>query len=69
MGTETGGVQVSAEQVRAMAEAVQLELPPERVEALVDSLSAFLAGFEKLRALDVGDREPATLSYAEEDGR
>ena len=69
MGRETRGVQVSAEQARAMAEAVQLKLPPERVEALVDSLSAFLAGFEKLRALDVGDRELATLSYAEEDGR
>ncbi len=69
MDTETGGVKVSAEQVRAMAEAVQLELPRERVEALVDSLSAFLAGFEKLRALDVGDREPATLNYAEEESR
>ena len=69
MDTETGGVKVSAEQVRAMAEAVRLDLPPERVEPLADSLSAFLAGFEKIRALDVGDREPATLSYAEEEGR
>jgi Asp-tRNA(Asn)/Glu-tRNA(Gln) amidotransferase C subunit len=69
VGTETGGVQVSTAQVRAMAEAVQLELPPERVEALVDSLSAFLAGFEKLHALDVGDLEPATLTYGEEEDR
>ena len=69
MDTESGRVKVSAEQVRAMAEAVQLQLPPERVEALADSLSAFLAGFEKIRALDVGDREPATLTYGEEEDR
>jgi Asp-tRNA(Asn)/Glu-tRNA(Gln) amidotransferase C subunit len=67
VGTEMGGARVSAEQVRAIAEAVRLELPTERVEALVDSLSAFLAGFEQVRALDVGDREPATLTFAGED--
>jgi Asp-tRNA(Asn)/Glu-tRNA(Gln) amidotransferase C subunit len=58
---------VSPAQVRAMAEAAQLALPPDRIDALSHSFSDFLTGFAKIRALDTGDREPATLTHREED--
>jgi Asp-tRNA(Asn)/Glu-tRNA(Gln) amidotransferase C subunit len=60
----TGETRLSPEQVRAMAQAVDLELPPERLEQLVRTMSEFLDGFARVRALDVGDREPPTLSFA-----
>ena len=52
---------VSLEQARAIAESVQLDLPQDRLESLATMLSDFLEGFEKVRAIDTGDREPATL--------
>ena len=52
---------ISLEQARAIAQAVQLDLPPERLKSLSAMLSNFLTGFERIRAIDTGDREPATL--------
>jgi Asp-tRNA(Asn)/Glu-tRNA(Gln) amidotransferase C subunit len=57
---------LSAEHVRVIASAVQLDLPPERVDALARSLSSFLHGFAAIRALDTGNREPDTLTHSEE---
>ena len=52
---------VSREQVKAMAEAVQLDLPEDRLETLVKMYAHFREGFVKIRAIDTGDREPPTL--------
>lgn len=52
---------VSREQVKAMVEAVQLDLPEERLETLVRMYAHFLAGFVKIREIDTGHREPPTL--------
>lgn len=57
---------LSPGQVNAIAQGVRLNLPPERVEALARSLSDFLTGFATIRAIDTGDREPVTLTHAEE---
>lgn len=57
---------LSPEHIRAIAHAMHLDLPPERVDALAHSLSDFLSGFEVVRALDTGEREPPTLTHPEE---
>ena len=64
-------LRTSLAQVKALARAVHLDLPQERLELLARSYSEFLVGFEKVRAIDTGDREPATpvpslMSYKEE---
>jgi Asp-tRNA(Asn)/Glu-tRNA(Gln) amidotransferase C subunit len=56
--------EVTCEQVVAMASAVQLELSRERATQLAQTLSTFQEGFRKVRELDVGDREPATIAYS-----
>ncbi len=56
----------SVEEVRVLARVARLDLPPERLEALATSYSDFLTGFATIRALNTGDREPATLMPAEE---
>lgn len=43
-----------------------LDLPPERVEALARQLSQFMAGFEAVRSVDKGDREPPTITWERE---
>jgi Asp-tRNA(Asn)/Glu-tRNA(Gln) amidotransferase C subunit len=57
---------ISPEQAGILAVGARLALSPERLEALATSFSGFLTGFEKIRALDVGDREPDTLTHAKE---
>ena len=57
---------LSLEQARVMAEAAQLDLPPDRLESLATMLSDFLIGFEEVRAVDPGDREPATITWSKE---
>ena len=52
---------VSREQIKAMAEAVQLDLPQDRLDTLVKMYAHFLEGFTKIREIDTGDREPPTL--------
>lgn len=53
--------EVSREQIKAMAEAVQLDLPVDRLETLGKMYAHFLEGFAKIREIDTGDREPPTL--------
>lgn len=57
---------VSVEEARVLARVAQLDLPPERLEALAKSYSDFLTGFAKIRPIATGDREPPTLTHAEE---
>ena len=59
-------LKTSLAQVKAIAKAVYLDLPPERMELLVKSYSDFVIGFEKVRAIDTGDREPATIVPSKE---
>jgi len=56
-------VEVSKPQAEAIARAVGLDLPPERVEALVRQLSEFMTAFESIRAIDKGEREPSTITW------
>jgi pimeloyl-ACP methyl ester carboxylesterase len=55
--------QVTAGQARAVAELAGLELPPGREVQLERTLSGFLAGMERLYAVDSGDAEPPVLTY------
>lgn len=59
-------VKLTEEQVSAMAEAVNLKLPPDRLAQLTERFSAFLNDFEAARSIDVGDREPATITFEEQ---
>jgi hypothetical protein len=58
-----------AKRVKALTETAGLRLPPERLEALVKAYSKFEEGFARVRALDTGDREPATLVPHEDPAR
>lgn len=64
--TPSAAARISPAQVRMLTEAAQLYLPPERIDALTNSFSDFLTGFVEVRALETGDREPATLTHREE---
>lgn len=43
-----------------------LDLPPERIEALARQLSEFTTGFEAVRTIDKGAREPSTITWERE---
>ena len=54
-------------QAKAVAEAVRLDLPEDRLESLAKAYSAFLEAFEEVRKIDPGDREPAAFVPAREE--
>ncbi len=58
---------VTAEEARVLAKNVAgLDLPQDRVEVLATMYTDFLDGFETVRKIATGDREPATLTYRKE---
>ena len=58
---------VTLAQAQVIAEAVQLDLPQDRLDSLAEAYSDFLEGFEEARAIDTGDREPATFVPSKEE--
>ena len=56
----------SEKAVAAIAGVVGLELPPDRLATLVQTLSDFLAGFERVRVLDLAAYEPPVLTFEAE---
>ena len=57
---------LTREDVRSMARAVSLDLPDDRLDQLVTTLSAYLDNLDRLRAIDPGDREPPATTYESE---
>lgn len=57
---------LSREDVRSVARAAKLDLPEDRLDQLVTTLSAHLESLERLRQLDPGDCEPPAITYESE---
>ncbi|MGH9176884.1 MAG: hypothetical protein ACRD1H_21120 [Vicinamibacterales bacterium] len=56
----------SREDIRAAARLTGLDLPDDRLDQLVGTLSAYLANLNRLRAVDVGESEPPAITYERE---
>lgn len=57
---------LTREDVRSVSRAVSLDLPDDRLDQLVTTLSAFLDNLDRLRQLDPGDCEPPAITYESE---
>jgi hypothetical protein len=57
---------ITTDDVRPITVAAQLNLPPDRLKKLTATYSTFLAGLAKIRAIDIGDHEPATITFDRE---
>jgi Asp-tRNA(Asn)/Glu-tRNA(Gln) amidotransferase C subunit len=51
------------EQVQALARMNDLDLPPERLDALTRAFSEMMERFRHVRDIDTGESEPPTISY------
>jgi Asp-tRNA(Asn)/Glu-tRNA(Gln) amidotransferase C subunit len=57
---------VSRDPVRSVARLVNLDLPDDRLDQLVTTLSAYLDHLDRLREIDSGECEPPAITYASE---
>lgn len=57
---------VKQQDVSAVARLTNLDLPDDRRDQLVTTLSAYLENMERLRQLDTGDSEPPAITYENE---
>jgi hypothetical protein len=60
---------LSAEQAHAVAQVAGLDLPPDRLATLTQTLSSFLTQSERLRAIELDDHEPPVITYDEGQAR
>ena len=60
------GTRATREDVVVVARLANLELPDDRRDQLVTTLSAFLEQLERLGQVDPGDREPPAITYESE---
>lgn len=54
---------VSRDAVRSVARLANLDLPDDRLDQLVTTLSAYLESLDRLREIDPGDCEPPAITY------
>ncbi|MGA7671529.1 MAG: hypothetical protein WBW04_13970 [Nitrolancea sp.] len=52
------GAEIGPEQLRVIARAAGLDVPPDRLRTLLRTWSTFQRDFEPLWQLNLGDREP-----------
>ncbi len=52
--------------VRSLARLANLDLPDDRLDQLVTTLSAYLESLERLRQIEIGDSEPPAITYESE---
>jgi Asp-tRNA(Asn)/Glu-tRNA(Gln) amidotransferase C subunit len=57
---------LTRDDIRAVTRAVTLDLPDDRLDQLVATLSAFQENLKRLRQLDPGDCEPPAITYESE---
>lgn len=58
--------QLSLDDVRAVSRAVGLTLPEDRLEQAHRTLTGYVSGLERLRAIDAGRHEPPAITYDSE---
>lgn len=57
---------VTREEVAVVARLANLELPDERLDQLVTTLSDYLDNLDRLRKVDPGNVEPSVITYESE---
>jgi Asp-tRNA(Asn)/Glu-tRNA(Gln) amidotransferase C subunit len=59
-------VHVSRDAVRSVARLANLDLPNDRLDQLVTTLSAYLKHLDRLREIDIRDSEPPAITFESE---
>jgi Asp-tRNA(Asn)/Glu-tRNA(Gln) amidotransferase C subunit len=59
----------SRDDVRSLAGLTNLDLPDNRLDQLVTTMSAYLASLELLHQIEKGDSEPPVITYESEGPR
>jgi Asp-tRNA(Asn)/Glu-tRNA(Gln) amidotransferase C subunit len=59
----------SRDDVRSLARLTNLDLPDNRLDQLVTTMSAYLASLELLHQIEKGDSEPPVITYESEGPR
>ncbi len=57
---------VTQQDVSAVARLTNLDLPDDRRDQLVTTLSAYLENMDRLRQIDICDSEPPAITYENE---
>ena len=57
---------LSNDDVRSLARLANLDLPDDRLDQLVTTMSAYLASLERLHQIETGDSEPPAITYESE---
>ncbi len=57
---------MSHDVVRSLAHTMNLDLPDNRLDQLVTTLSAYLDNLERLRQIEAGNSEPPAITYESE---
>ena len=60
------GKRLTHDDVRSLARLANLDLPDDRLDQLVTTLSAYLDNLERLRQIGVSDSEPPAITYESE---
>jgi Asp-tRNA(Asn)/Glu-tRNA(Gln) amidotransferase C subunit len=60
---------LSRDDVRSLARLTNLDLPDNRLDQLVTTMSAYLASLELLHQIEKGDSEPPVITYESEGPR
>jgi Asp-tRNA(Asn)/Glu-tRNA(Gln) amidotransferase C subunit len=59
-------VRLSRDDVRSLARLANLDLPDNRLDQLVTTMSAYLESLERLHQIEAGDSEPPAITYESE---
>ena len=57
---------LSRDDVRSLARLANLDLPDDRLDQLVTTLSSYLAALDRLRQIEPGNSEPPAITYESE---
>ena len=57
---------MSRDDVRSLARLANLDLPDDRLDQLMTTMSAYLESLERLHQIGTGDSEPPAITYESE---
>ena len=62
----TDAARLPKDDVRAVVRLANLDLPDDRLDQLVTTVSAYLDNLDRLRQVEMGDSEPPAITYESE---
>ena len=65
----TDAARLSKDDVRAATRLANLNLPDDRLDQLVTTVSAYLDNLDRLRQVETGDSEPPVITFESEGQR